>query len=103
MRKVTSHSVGAIDTYASPRERLRRNARWLIARAVASIVWYVCDQSTERPPRRHSASNAFSSSAVSVSHSSTKLRREIASCCLPGFSGGVNSGSYGRLGSQRTP
>ena len=45
VRKVTSHRVGASDWYASPRARLRRKASWLTRCALASIVWYVCDQS----------------------------------------------------------
>ena len=47
-------------------------------------------QATSRPTgraRRHSASKAFSSSTVSRSHSSTKLRRETGTCCLPGCRG----------------
>ena len=62
VRKSTSHSVGASAWYASPRARLRRNARWLVRRAAVPIVVYVSVQSTESPSRRHSASNACSSS-----------------------------------------
>src|SRR5665647_1732764 len=72
---VTSHSPGASAWYASPRARLRRNARWAAVRALSSIVWYVWFQSTDRPSRRHSASNCCSSWTVSCPHSSTKLRR----------------------------
>ena len=67
------------------------------------MVWYVSVQSTDRPSRRHSSSKAISSSLVSRSHSSTKFRREIGTCCLPGWSGGSKAGSYGSDGSQRTP
>ena len=98
-----SHSVGASAWYASPRARLRRNARWATRCALSPMVMYVIDQSTDRPARRHSASNTFSSSVVSCAHSSTKLRREIASAGFGGLSGGTNDGSYGSDGSQRTP
>ena len=50
-------------------------------------------QSTERPRYRHSASNAFSSSTVSLVQSSMKFGRETEIGCLPGFSGGWNAGS----------
>ncbi|GAB3815946.1 hypothetical protein GCM10027605_64170 [Micromonospora zhanjiangensis] len=91
-----------------PRARLRRNARWLVARAARPIVVYVNDQSTDSPSRRHNASNTCSSEAVSRSHSSTKLRREIAvgsarRASSTGASGGCQSGSYGNAGSHRTP
>ena len=104
----TSHRVGASAWYASPRARLRRNARWLAARAADPIVVYVSDQSTDSPSRRHSASNAFSSSTVSSSHSSMKLRREIAvgffrAASSTGAAGGRQSLSYGNDGSGRTP
>ena len=50
-------------------------------------------QSTDSPRYLHSASNAFSSSAVSFAQSSTKFGRETEIGCLPGFSGGWNDGS----------
>jgi hypothetical protein len=79
--------------YASPRARARRNARCDAARASAPIVVYVIDQSTESPRRRHNASKAASSTAVSTVHSSTKLRREIARGGSKALSGGVKEGS----------
>ena len=124
VRKSTSQSVGASAWYASPRARLRRNARCATRRAPSPIVVYVMVQSTERPARRHNSSNARSSSTVRRSHSSTKFRREIAtggflsgrlrsgvpgvrprlrSVSAGGSSGGSNDGSYGSEGSQRTP
>jgi len=58
------------------------------------MVAYVNDQSTDSPSRRHSSSNAFSSSTVSRSHSSMKLPREMETCRLgSGLAGGVKSGS----------
>lgn len=106
--KPTSQSVGASAWYASPRARLRRNARWLVARATRPIVVYVSDQSTDSPSRRHSASKTCSSAAVSRSHSATKLRRSIGvgslrRSSLTGVAGGCQCGSYGSDGSQRTP
>ena len=52
---------------------------------------------------RHSASKAFSSSAVRRSQSSMKFGRDTGIGCLSGFSGGANAGLYGSEGSQRTP
>ena len=98
-----SHSVGASAVYASPRARLRRNARWLVTRASYPIVAYVYDQSTDSPSRRHSSSNATSSTAVRCAHSSMKLRREIGRGGSKGLSGTENDGSYGCAGSHRTP
>ena len=105
-----SHSVGAIAWYASPRSRLRRNASWLVRIVSSEIVRYVWVQSTLSPSWRKSASKCFSSSTVSVSHSSMKLRRLIGiwSAALldllsPPSYGGVKSASYGRDGSHRTP
>ena len=89
VRKSTSQSVGASCAYASPRARLRRNARWLARWLTGPIVVYVCAQSTESPSVRHSCSNAFSSSSVSRRHSSTKLRREMLTGSLAGLSGAV--------------
>ena len=101
---VTSHSVGASAWYASPRARLRRNARWLATSDRSPIVVYSCDQSTDRPSWRHSDSKISTSDSISRSHSSMKLRRLTDSCFFgSGFSGGVKSGSYGSDGSQRTP
>jgi hypothetical protein len=67
------------------------------------MVVYVIAQSTDSPSRRHSASNAFSSSTVSRPHNSTKLRREIDTAGFGGVAGGCQSGSYGNAGSHRTP
>ena len=63
--------------YASPRARLRRNARWL-ARRAAVVDGRVeqRSQSTDRPRRRNSSSKTSSSSATSSSHSSTKFGRD---------------------------
>ena len=52
---------------------------------------------------RHSASKAFSSSAVSCAQSAMKFGRETEIGCFGGLSGGWNDGSYGSDGSQRTP
>ncbi len=82
---------------------MRRKARWEIRRADSPIVVYCMLQSTESPMRRNSASKACSSSAVSWRQSSMKFSREIPSGAFGGSAGGVKSGSYGRLGSQRTP
>ena len=99
-----SHSVGAYERYASPRSRLRRNARWATAIESDEIVVYSLDQSTDRPSRRHRSSNACSSIWVSSSHSSMKFCRLIGTCFFgSGLAGGVKSGSYGSDGSQRTP
>ena len=49
------------------------------------------------------SSNACSSIAVSRSHSSTKFGREIGISRFSRFSGGSKPGSYGSVGSQRTP
>ena len=57
------------------------------------MVEYRWSQSTERPTLRHISSNAFSSSSVSSSHSSMKLRRLTGIWFLPGFSGGRKPGS----------
>src|SRR2546421_4070226 len=103
VENVASHSVGASARYASPRARLRRNARWLAVRARSPIVayWYV--QSTDSPTVRHNVSYAFSSSAVSRTHSSMKLRRETGTGAGPGDDGGTNAGSYGSDGSHVMP
>jgi len=99
-----SHSVGAYDRYASPRSRLRRNARWATAIESEEIVVYSLDQSTLNPSRRQRSSNARSSICVSSSHSSMKFCRLIGTCFLgSGFAGGVKPSSYGSDGSQRTP
>ena len=74
-----------------------------MSRATSPIVVYAYDQSTESPSRRNSSSNTTSSAAVSVMHSSMKLRREIALGGSKGFAGAENEGSYGRDGSQVTP
>ena len=54
------------------------------------------DQSTDRPSRRHSASNSRSSSTVRRSHSSTKFLRLTGTCGpdlpSPPSNGGVNVG-----------
>ena len=52
------------------------------------MVWYVRVQSTESPRWRHSDSNCFSSSSVSRSHSSMKLRREMG-CWISRRLGGL--------------
>ena len=52
-RNVTSHSDGPSARYASPRARLRRNARCDTARAASPMVRYWVDQSTDSPSRRH--------------------------------------------------
>ena len=82
----------------------------MLKRVEEEIVRYVWPHSTLSPRSRHSASKAFSSSTVSSSHSSMKLRRLIGtwSAALllllsPPENGGVKSGSYGSDGSQRTP
>ena len=67
------------------------------------MVAYVIDQSIDSPRYFHRCSNAFSSSTVSLMHSSMKFGRDTGTCCLSGFSGGWNVGSYGSDGSQRTP
>ena len=88
-----SHSTGASAAYASPRSRLSRNARWLISWVDSEIVVYRWFQSTERPSVRNECSNAFSSSAVRMWHSSMKFRREIAFGGSNGSAGGWKSGS----------
>ena len=50
------------------------------------------------PASATTSSNAFSSSTVSRSHNSMKFGRDTEIACLPGFSGGVNAGSYGSDG-----
>ncbi len=99
-----SHSVGAKERYASPRDRLRRNAFCATAMELGDTVVYRVDQSTLRPSRRQRSSNACSSIWVSFSHSSMKFCLLIGTCFLgSGFAGGSNSGSYCCDGSQRTP
>lgn len=74
------------------------------------MVRYDWVQSTDRPSVRKSSSNCCSSCTVRRSHSSMKLRRDTGSWSAafedlpsPPSNGGVKSGSYGRVGSQRTP
>ncbi len=99
-----SHSVGANERYASPRDRFRRNAFCAMAIELGATVVYRVDQSTLRPSRRHRSSNACSSICVSFSQSSMKFCRLMGCCFLgSGFAGGSNSDSYGSDGSQRTP
>ena len=93
VRNVTSHSVGASARYASPWARSRRKARCEMAREPAPMVRYMVDQSTDRPSRRHTASNDCSSRSVSRWHSSTKLRRDTGTWSGPGLAGGTNDGS----------
>ena len=61
----------------------------------------------EMPSRRTSCSNTSSSSWITLWHSSTKLGRLTGiarwSFGTSPLNGGVNSGSYGSDGSQRTP
>jgi hypothetical protein len=72
---------------------LRRKARCETARDLSPIVVYVNDQSTDSPRRRHSASNAFSSSMVSRPHRSTKFRRDMGTGGFGGTAGGSQFGS----------
>ena len=65
-----------------------------------------CTSSTSRPRARGSATAPRTSSRPrrrACSQRSTKLCRLIGIARFSGFSGGVNSGSYGSDGSQRTP
>ena len=55
-----------------------------------------CAQSTDSPRYRHSASNAFSSSAVSRAHSSMKFGRDTEIGCFAGFVRRLERGIVGQ-------
>jgi hypothetical protein len=75
-------------------------------RLCAPIVEYSSCQSTESPSRCQSALKAFSSSAVSATHSSMKFLREMRRAgCLRAASSAISSfnpGSNATPVSQRT-
>ena len=80
-----------------------------MARVLSSMVRYEMFQSRLNPIRRKRDSKASSSLTVSSSHSSMKFCRLIGTSSAD-FSdvrspwcGGVNSGSYGKVASPRTP
>ncbi len=94
----TSHSVGAPERYTVPASNNRRKPFWEMRVATGPIVVYVCSQSTESPTVAHSSWYSCSICSTTVSHSSTKLGREMRTGSLgrrPFSSGwgGVKSGS----------
>ena len=80
----------------------KRELRHALRRAADRRVRHrPVDRQAEVAPQR---SNAFSSSTVSLAQSSMKFGRDTAIGGFGGVSGGgVNDGSYGSDGSQRTP
>ncbi len=67
------------------------------------MVAYIFEPVNRQAKVLRGCSKAFSSSVVRRPHSSMKFGRDTDTACFPGASVGMNDGSYGSDGSQRTP